>query len=173
MKLKSIAVGLVALVATGPTGLVRAETIGGPCNGESSPSRRIEAHVVGREIHEAAKVVVQVRTDNASEVTGKLVFERADARVSVESWCRLWGGDDGDSGHTGVVHVLGIEILDDGTQRYIRVDLSQEDGGRVRLMTRAMTHGGHGVSADSEQGWRSMMGDGWVRLTRLRIGSSR
>lgn len=170
MKLKSIAVGLVALVAVGPTGFTRAESIGGPCNGESSPSRRIEAHVVGRDSRNGMKIVLHVESDQSGSVAGKLIFERGGLRFSIADWCRLWvGGERSGASHEGVVHVLGTQKLSDGASRLIRIDVMSGEGGRVRVRSRSGGTHESLAASESEHGWTSLTGEGWLQLTRLRM----
>lgn len=173
MKLRSVIAGLVALSVISPAGLVRAAMDGGPCNGESSPSRRVEAHLVGRESHSALKVVFRAGADASGTVSGKLIVERGSERLTVVEWCRLWvGGDHGGAGHEGAVHVLGIEKLQLGPPRMIRVDVMTDEGGRLRVRARkAAEEKNVGASVESGHGWIPLTGEGWLQLTRLRIQS--
>lgn len=163
MRFRSVVVGLVALVVASPTGFASAEGEGGPCNGKTTPSQRIEAHLVGKASRIVPKVIMHVESNADGVITGELVFERGLDRVSVVNWCRLWsGGEGGTAGHEGVVHVLGTETRRDGTQRLIRVDVKNSEGGEVRVRTRSLSH-------ETEHGWTSLTGEGWLSLVRLRI----
>lgn len=172
MRFRSVVVGLVALIVASPTGFASAEGAGGPCNGNTTPLQRIEAHLIGKASRTAPKVIVHVESNADGVITGELVFERGRDRVLVERWCRLWsGGNEGESSHEGVVHLLGTDTQRDGTQRLVRVDVKSSEGGKVRVRTRSLSHGGHSESVESEHGWTSLTGEGWLPLSRLRIRS--
>lgn len=172
MRFRSVVVGLVALIVASPTGFASAEGEGGPCNGKTTSSQRIEAHLVGKASRTSPKVIVHVESNADGVITGELVFERGRDRVLVGRWCRLWsGGEGGAAGHEGVVHVLGTETRRDGTQHLIRVDVTNSEGGEVRVRTRSLSHGGHSESVETEHGWTSLTGEGWLPLSRLRIRS--
>lgn len=174
MKFMSAMVGLVALIVAGPTGSAHAEHVGGPCNGQSLPLRRIEAHIVGRESRLAPKVVVHVESDESGAVVGKLILERGTERVSVVDWCRVWaGGEEGESSHSGVLHLLGTAVARNGSQRLIRVDVMPNEGGKIRVRSRSVVADTHVDSGQDGHGWISLTGEGWLALSRLRLGDAR
>lgn len=173
----------VATTVFGSAGQLVAAEHGGPCRGESQPNRRIEAHLVGAGSRTKPKIVLHIGSAANGAIEGKLVLGRGSERISLENWCRIWGaggesdhdhdsaGDDG-TVHEGMVHVLGTETRPDGTQRYIRVDIGAEEGGRIRVMTRSIGHDTKMGGGSDGHGWQSLTGEGWLRLSRMRIGQS-
>lgn len=171
MKFIRSIVGLMAFVAVGPTGMVSADSHGGPCSGESSAQFGLAAHHVGGRARNAPKVIVHASTDDRGNITGKLVFERGAERMSIVAWCRLWGGGESGESHEGVVHLLGVRPTFTGTEQFVRVDLKLSEGGGIRVMTRPVDHEGHGAAAESDHGWKSLTGEGWLAVNRVRVGA--
>jgi hypothetical protein len=164
-------VGLMAFVAVSPTGLASAEGHRGPCSGESSAQFGLAAHHVGGRARNAPKIIVHASSDERGDVVGKLVFERGGERLSMVDWCRMWGEGESSERDEGVVHLLGVRSSMDGSNWFIRVDVKQSEGGRIRVMKRSADSGGHVSANESSHGWQSMTGEGWLDANRVQIGA--
>lgn len=175
--LKSVLVA-AAIVATSTEGV---GAKGGPCAGESLGGRRVDALLVGKPSTRSTKLVVHLFTTSDGAVSGSLVLGRGAERLEVTTWCRLWEGGEGEGSHSDVTHAIGEAMFPDGVRRYVRVDVTGSEGGRARVRTRNMSGGGHesghsstiDASEDDDSahgGWTSMTGEGWLTLTRARIG---
>lgn len=171
MKFRLSIVGLATFVVAGPTALASAEGHGGPCNGESSPRLGLAAHHVGAGARNAPRVIVHASSNERGDVVGKLVFERGDERMSMSDWCRMWGEGESGEREEGVVHLLGLRRSRDGSEWFVRVDVKQSEGGRIRVMTRPVDSGGHASANEPSHGWQSMTGEGWLDANRVRIGA--
>lgn len=169
-----------AIVATSTEGV---GAKGGPCSGESLGGRRVDAMLVGKPSVQSTKLIVHLATTPDGAVSGTLILGRGTERLEVTSWCRLWEGGEGESAHSDVVHAIGEATFSDGIRRYVRVDVTGSEGGRVRVRTKNISGGGHdsGHSSTSETtehddsghgGWTALTGKGWLPLTRARIGST-
>ena len=169
-----------AIVATSTEGVGAA---GGPCMGESLGGRRVDALLVGKPSTRSTKLVVHLATTSGGDVSGTLVLGRGEHPLEVTSWCRLWEGGEGESSHGDVTHAIGEAVFPDGVRRYVRVDVTASEGGRARVRTKSISGGGHesGHSSAGETtehgdsghgGWTSLTGEGWLSLTRARIGST-
>lgn len=154
---------------------------GGPCSGESLGGRRVDALLVGKPSTRSTKLVVHLSTTPDGTVSGSLVLGRGAERLEVTTWCRLWQGGEGESSHSDVTHAIGEAMFPDGVSRYVRVDVTDSEGGRARVRTRNMSGGGHesdhSATSDASEhddsahgGWTSITGEGWLALTRARIG---
>lgn len=172
-----------AAVATS-TANVGAAGEGGPCRGRTVASRRVDALLVGGRSGNSTKLIVHLSTTSEGMVGGTLVLGRGSSRLEVTTWCRLWEGSEGDGDHGDMAHAIGEAVFPDGVKRYVRVDVASDSGGRARIRTKAMSGGGHdgGHSTDGHQasehddeghgGWQSLTGEGWLSLTKARIGST-
>lgn len=160
------------LVGSAASGAESGES-SGPCGGASAPSLQVLAHVVGKSAKSTTKVIAHFESDIVGRVTGELAVGRGVARVEATSWCRLWSGGKTEE-ESGVIHVLGTTTSADGVDMFLQVDIRSTDGGRIRVRTRRISGHSeeHSATDDSHGGWVSLTGEGWLRLTRLRVAES-
>ena len=122
-------------------------------------------------LHPFRKVVATVRTTRDGTVGGMLKIDRGGSRILVSEWCRLWTGAE-TGGTVSMVHALGMWVDPAGRQMLVRLDVQNEEGGRLRVRTRPAVHGesmhadSSGVHDDSHDGghggWTSLTGNGWM-----------
>lgn len=150
---------------------------GGPCEGASAPSHKVQVHVVGKQAQQSIKVIGEFESDIRGAVTGELIVGRGKNQLIVTHWCRVWTSKETSSGHSSVTHLLGVTTSADSREMYARVDLRSEEGGKVRVRVRDKAgHDSHDVEVleeDQHGGWESVTGEGWLSVTRLRIVNAR
>ena len=148
---------------------------GGPCEGASAPSQKVQVHVVGKQARQSIKVIGDFESGSQGAVTGELIVGQGKNQLVVTNWCRVWTSKETSSGHSSVTHLLGISTSVDGREMYAQVDLRSEEGGKVRVRTREIkSHDSHEVEAlaeDQHEGWKSITGEGWLAVTKLRIAT--
>lgn len=176
-QLRNLATTMVCLggcaIAPISTSHAMSITRGGPCGGATAPSHVIAAHVVGREAQRTIKVIAHFESDQNGQVMGELIVGQGTKRIEVTNWCRMWvGGKNAED--NGVVHVLGTSVDAHGGETYVQVDVRTSEGGRVRVRTRAKSQhdDDHQVASAEEEehgGWKSLTGEGWLYVSRVRV----
>ena len=146
---------------------------GGPCGGASAPPLQVHVHVVGKQSQASMKLIGHFELDEDGLIIGELVVGQGKRQIRVTSWCRIWISNSV-SKHSSATHVLGVSTMPDGREMLIRVDLRDEDGGKVRVRVRSISgSNSHStqVDEDSDEGWKSVTGEGWLSTTRLQVNS--
>ena len=163
----------IAMMMATPTVHAESDESGGPCEGASAPSQKVQVHVVGKQSRQTMKVIGNFESDVDGKLIGGLIVGQGALKLEVTNWCRIWIGEKMSSEPSSVTHILGIATQSDGQEIYVRVDMRADEGGKVRVRTRATAgHDSHvgETEVDNEHGgWKSVTGEGWLSVSRLRL----
>lgn len=167
------AFSLVMIVTSSTSVTAESDERGGPCGGASAPSQKVQVHVVGKQARQNVKVIGNFESDVDGDVIGGLIVGQGGLQLEVTNWCRIWTSETTASGLDSVTHMVGTKTDVDGREIFVRVDVRTDEGGKVRVRTRATSgHDSHveATEADEEHGgWKSVTGEGWISVTRLRV----
>lgn len=167
------AFSLVMMITSSTSVNAESDQRGGPCGGASAPSQKVQVHVVGKQARQTVKVIGHFESDVDGDVIGGLIVGQGALQLEVTNWCRIWTSEKTSSGLDSVTHIVGTKTDADGREVFVRVDVRTDEGGKVRVRTRATSgHDSHVEASEADEehgGWKSVTGEGWVSVTRLRL----